>query len=124
MPEIAKGFEELATAFRRQFNSELSYEREGDAREILVGDDSENAVRRLGSVRANWLKRNAPKYGFVRKGETPVYSWSVVSEAIPAVLAEEAEVAAVVTAVESLPEDEPEPSFPVFLDRERDEEGS
>lgn len=63
-------FNELASAFNRQFGVELTVDPEvHESGKMYVRHDAETPVRSTESVRINWLKRNANRFGF--RFETP-----------------------------------------------------
>lgn len=62
----SSAFNDLAKAFERQFGVELELgESRADSRELQVTDSGPGrGVNSVGSVRANWLRRNAQNFGF------------------------------------------------------------
>lgn len=61
---IEEAFESLSAAFKRQFRLDLAIESEdGNVLHLTDGQD-QGDVKYLGTLRSNWLKRNAPKHGF------------------------------------------------------------
>lgn len=78
-------FENLASAFQRQFDVELKADDEvHESGMMYVNHKTDTMVRSTESVRANWLKRNAGRFGF--NFESPnklVPSSNVASEGPP-----------------------------------------
>lgn len=58
-------FEDLASAFNRQFDVELKADDEvHESGMMYVNHKTDTMVRSTESVRINWLKRNASRFGF------------------------------------------------------------
>lgn len=63
--DLTEDFEAMAAAFKRQFRLDLVME-EFDGNNIIRVTDEQGSgdVKYLGTLRSNWLRRQAPKYGF------------------------------------------------------------
>ena len=99
MPHTAR-FKEFADAFQRHFGATLEINDK-----MQLSDGETTGVTRVGSVRSNWVKRNAPKYGFVRAGDSATLRSTQVTaneETEAAVEAERSEIEAVVSATSML----------------------
>lgn len=108
MSKVDEALLALSIAYNKQFNIDLDVAQD-DGEIFHLVDGTSTGVTRIGSVRANWLKRNSPRFGFIRQGETNAFQWSdsvIEHEVAAPVAAEQAEVAAVVTAAEILSENE------------------
>ncbi len=67
---IDEAFEAMAAAFKRQFRLELIMESLSEGNVVHVTDEqSAGDVKYLGTLRSNWLRRQAPKYGFLSIGQ-------------------------------------------------------
>ena len=135
MTDIREAFTPLAEAYKKQFNLDLEIggvgidEHNNDS-EVNLVDSTNDGVSRVGSVKSNWLKRNAPKFGFVRKGESATFTWNgkvVPVEMAAPVAAEEAEIAALATVAEYIDRENEAPATEEygmdFSDEEEPEAG-
>lgn len=124
MTNVDEAFLALSIAYNKQFNLELDIAQDqGDIYYFV--DGTSTGVTRVGSVSSNWLKRNAPRFGFFRQGETNAFQWSdsVIEHAVSApVAAEKAEIAAVVTVMDVIKNDESEDEGNLPLHIEDDHE--
>lgn len=62
--EVIAAFEVMAAAYKRQFRLDLNIDTFDNETTIRVSDGGDGDVKYLGTLRSNWLRRNAQRFGF------------------------------------------------------------